>query len=104
MVTSFGISWATAAGVVAVINAVAARSFPTVLKRTPGITSDLTFVEHPVIISRFAARLGFDVHTLEIRRDSNSRAGITDEIPSDEVLISAIEWIGKRPLDRVRPQ
>src|SRR5213593_2382232 len=66
--------------------------------------SDLTFVEHAVIVGRLAARLRFDIHALQIRRDSDTRAGIADEIPPNEILVAPIEWIGERSLDRVRPQ
>src|SRR2546426_9133 len=37
-------------------------------------------------------------------RDSDTRAGIADEIPPNEILVAPIEWIGERSLDRVRPQ
>src|SRR6266568_8464235 len=66
--------------------------------------SDLTLVEHAVLVGRPAARLRFDIHALQIRRDSDTRAGIADEIPPNEILVAPIEWIGERSLDRVRPQ
>src|SRR5262249_25117745 len=59
-------------------------------------------VEHAVIVGGFSAGFRFDVHTLQIRRDDNAGAGVTDEIPSNEVLVTAIERIRECALDRVR--
>src|SRR5437763_6844697 len=64
--------------------------------------SDLAFVEHAVIVGGFVARFGLHIHALEVSGHGNASAGITDQIPSDEVFIAAVKGIGERSLNRVR--
>src|SRR5438132_7214170 len=69
--------------------------------RVAGI-SDFAFVEHAVIVGGFAARLRLHIHALEIGGHRDAGAGITDQIPSDEVFIAAVKGIGERSLNRMR--
>src|SRR5690349_7143039 len=53
--------------------------------------SDFALVEHTVVVGGFAARFGLHIHALQIGGHRDAGAGITDQIPSDEVFIAAVK-------------
>src|SRR5580765_7717248 len=59
--------------------------------------------EHRVVVRRLVIRLQRDADPLVVLRDDRADAGIPDEIPADEIRVSAVERIAEGALDGVRP-
>src|SRR5262245_59480643 len=62
---------------------------------------DLPLREHSVVVGRLPAWLRLLIHELQVGRNDGSCAWITDQFPSDEIRVAAIERIGEGSLNRV---
>src|SRR5438128_12416902 len=59
---------------------------------------ELPFRKHSVVVRPFAAWSRFRIHSLEIRCNHDARAGVSDQIPADEVRVSSVERVRESSL------
>src|SRR5688572_19061469 len=55
-----------------------------------------------MVVGRLAIRFQFDIPLLVLRRNRHAYSGVFDDVPTDAVVVSAVERIRERTLNRVR--